>query len=73
MVRFIRMLWIKSGVSKWFPNQKMILKVFAIKRARQTNMENPCVVCLDWICKYCGMYGITPPNTIASSLPMVSP
>lgn len=55
MVRFIKMLWIRSGVSKWFPNQKMILRVLATRSARQTYIEKPCVVCFDCICRYCGM------------------
>jgi hypothetical protein len=36
MAMFIRTLWIRRGVSKRFPNQKIILSVFARRSARHT-------------------------------------
>lgn len=45
--------------------QKMILSVFAAIRARQTKVEKPDEFCVLLISMYWGMYGTTPPITMA--------
>lgn len=47
------------------PHQKMILSVLAAIRARHTKVEKPDEFCVLLISMYCGMYGTTPPMTIA--------
>ena len=48
-----------------FSYQNNILSILAIKRLRQTNVENPSAFFVLLMSRYCGIKGKTPPNIIA--------
>lgn len=47
------------------PHQNRILRILAINSTKQTNVENPSASFSLRIFRYWGIYGTTPPNTIA--------